>query len=343
MKRTTRVLCIAVAGLAGCKFPYPPDLGADGQVDSRPGDGATPEVPTIAFTSNRAGNDELYVACIDGSMPVNLTNNPASDVHPLWSPTGDRIAFLSDRGGVQELYGMRADGAGLMNVSRGQAAEPVWSPDGLRMAFASTRTGNAELYRVRLDGSAPERMSFDASGSSYLQVDWSPAGTTLIYTTGTTLALINADGSGRRPIGNGLFISARWNRHGDRLAILQRPMLFYEVYLASGDGSNSVNLTNTSQQHERDPQWSPDGSRLAVVGGTAANSEIEILGVTTGARVNRSMTPADDVHPRWSPDGTLLLFGSQGDIFSVSAAGGGITNITNDPGTDSDAEWKPLP
>jgi dipeptidyl aminopeptidase/acylaminoacyl peptidase len=53
----------------------------------------------IAFMSDRDGNEEVYVMNPDGSGPVNLTNNPAIDLKPAWSPDGKRIAFASNRDG----------------------------------------------------------------------------------------------------------------------------------------------------------------------------------------------------------------------------------------------------
>ena len=59
----------------------------------------TPPLPTatatppatgsrIAFVSGSlyASNDEIYVMDADGSNQTNLTNNPASDWNPSWSP-----------------------------------------------------------------------------------------------------------------------------------------------------------------------------------------------------------------------------------------------------------------
>ena len=42
----------------------------------------------IAFDSNRDGNREIYLMGPDGKDPVNLTNNPADDIEPSWSPQG---------------------------------------------------------------------------------------------------------------------------------------------------------------------------------------------------------------------------------------------------------------
>src|SRR6185503_13314557 len=71
----------------------------------------------IAFTSNRDGNDEIYVMNADGTGVVRLTNDPAIDQQPAWSPDGSRIAFVSNRGGKFDTYLMNADGTGVTRLT----------------------------------------------------------------------------------------------------------------------------------------------------------------------------------------------------------------------------------
>ena len=71
----------------------------------------------IAFRSNRDGNYEIYVRNADGSGQTNLTNNPAGDFEPTWSPDGEKIAFRSNRDGNEEIYVMNADGSDLTRLT----------------------------------------------------------------------------------------------------------------------------------------------------------------------------------------------------------------------------------
>ena len=51
--------------------------------------------PQIAFSSVRDGNWEIYVMDADGQNQRRLTNHPAIDFQPSWSPDGQKIAFTS--------------------------------------------------------------------------------------------------------------------------------------------------------------------------------------------------------------------------------------------------------
>src|SRR5215210_2428634 len=51
----------------------------------------------IAFTSNRDGNQEIYIMNPDGTDQKRLTNNAAFDFDTVLAPDGMKIAFTSDR------------------------------------------------------------------------------------------------------------------------------------------------------------------------------------------------------------------------------------------------------
>src|SRR5438128_7800701 len=98
--------------------------------------------PALAFTTNRDGNDEIYVTDASGTDVLNLTNNPANDDWPSWSPDGSKIAFHSDRDGNWEIYVMNADGTGAVNVTNNPAWDAVaarWPAGRSNAAFTAAR------------------------------------------------------------------------------------------------------------------------------------------------------------------------------------------------------------
>jgi LysM repeat protein len=65
----------------------------------------------VAFMSSRDGNWEVYATDLSGGNPRRLTQDPAHDGLPTWSPDGKSIAFVSNRGGPWAIWAMNADGS----------------------------------------------------------------------------------------------------------------------------------------------------------------------------------------------------------------------------------------
>jgi Tol biopolymer transport system component len=55
----------------------------------------SPDGSRLAFQSRRDGNAEVYVMAADGGGQTNLTNNPATDGEPNWSPNGGAVLCSS--------------------------------------------------------------------------------------------------------------------------------------------------------------------------------------------------------------------------------------------------------
>jgi Tol biopolymer transport system component len=144
---------------------------------------------------------DIYVMNVDGTRQIQLTEDPANELEPSWSPDGAKIAFISDRNGRNsDIYVMNADGSNVTQLTDDSANEfgPEWSPDGKQIVFNSDRNGNVQLFTISIDGSNLVQLTEDASNSAY--ADWSPDGKHIVFesdrdTGHANIYVMNADGS----------------------------------------------------------------------------------------------------------------------------------------------------
>jgi Tol biopolymer transport system component len=264
----------------------------------------------IAFTSNRDGNDEIYVMNNDGSNQSRLTNNARSDLNAAWSPEGNKIAFTSYRDGNAEIYVMNADGSNQINVTNSPATDrmPAWSPDGHRIAFTSNRNGYSEIHVMNADGTSQTRL---VSG---LDPSWSP--------DGSKIALVQRNG--------------------------ETSYSASEIHVVNRDGSSQVNLTN-DQAFDDMPAWSPDGSRI-VFGSSGTpwdyGSDIYVMNAL-GSNRTAYTNHGGSYDPAWSPDGSKIAYTayaiSGADIYVINADGSNQVRLTNNGRAQNrEPDWQGL-
>ena len=99
------------------------------RLTNNPADDFSPSISgdgsKIAFTSNRDGNDEIYIMDANGSNQTRLTNNPADDFSPSISGDGSKIAFTSNRDDPNnyEIYVMDANGSNQTPLTNNPALD----------------------------------------------------------------------------------------------------------------------------------------------------------------------------------------------------------------------------
>lgn len=218
-----------------------------------------PNGERIAFVSDRDGNSEIYAADPDGTNLARLTNTPAQERQPSWSPDGTKL--VASRDGM--LVTISSDGSGTSSLGV-PGYNPSWSPDGRTIAFDN---GNG-IYLLTPATGAVSRLT--SEGDPAVDPAWSPEGSELAYTSqGHGVTLIRLDGSNRRVVGTPDTHHPVWSPDGTRLAFRGHRddyTVFYsggyiayrggDIYTMAADGSDVVKITNT--QHatiDTSPAW----------------------------------------------------------------------------------------
>lgn len=129
-KKFLGVLVVTLAVLLACREEKAGTVLARSEQQTSQTDPFLKELPgKIVFQSDRDGDWEIYVMNADGTNPSRLTNNPAGDYRPAWSPDGRYITFHSNRDDGTEIYVMNADGKNPIRLTNNSASDyrPAWT------------------------------------------------------------------------------------------------------------------------------------------------------------------------------------------------------------------------
>src|SRR5919204_1781338 len=181
------------------------------------------------------------------------------------------------------------------------------SPDGAEVAFSWNRSGTFEVYSAPVEGERIFQLT-DAKERS-VWPRWSPNASQLAFLR---------------------------DRGGDER---------FDVWLVDRDGEHERNLTNEPGVMHRDIAWSPDGTKIAYTANAGGKGfAIHVVDLASGEKTRLTDGARDDSQPRWSPDGTLLVFWSRreatrtnADLFVVAAAGGEATRLESRGGGEGES------
>lgn len=239
----------------------------------------------IAFHTDRdapeteGGEDyNIYVMDADGTNLVQITDDPAGEFFPDWSPDGTRLVFARQSENSETRYLVIVDLATgdeqQLTDPTSDADFPVWSPDGTTVAFSSRTSGdcswvgtdcNTSIFTIKTDGSGLTQLT-DVPGIDSFP-DWSPDGREIAFHT------TRVDPN-----------SGRW-----------------DIYVMSFDGAEVFPLTDGPGVNQF-PSWSPDGTLVLFQSDRSGNPHLYTMRGTDGSDITliAPEIPYAGV-PDWSP------------------------------------------
>jgi Tol biopolymer transport system component len=144
----------------------------------------SPNGRLIAFTSDRSGDPEIWLANSDGSGERQLTRlHAAISAGAHWSPNGKEIVFHSRPTGNANLYIVNVETGAYRQLTTGLTENymPSWSHDGEWIYFGSEREGGEQIWRMPASGGSATRLTKN-DGAIAIE---SPDGRQIIYTKTT--------------------------------------------------------------------------------------------------------------------------------------------------------------
>ena len=272
-----------------------------------PASETTPLPCKITFETDRDGNREIYVMEPDGSNPVNLTNNPADDMQPSWSPDGSRIAFVSNREtdgeGGKYVYVMDSNGENIRQLNtENESTWPDWSPDGRMITY----TAFGDIYVINADGSG-EAVNLTNSPEVDQLSKWSPDSKQILWLSGNSgrfdIFTIDAGGTNKKQLTkNAAVYDATWAVNGRIFGHWDSKEGGCFNCIMNADGTNITNAGGKGDIANYLPFWTADGHQVEVYAGdhiTGNNDIFLVSGIFPDTFLNITNNKSNDTNPDW--------------------------------------------
>jgi dipeptidyl aminopeptidase/acylaminoacyl peptidase len=245
---------------------------------------------------------------------------------PHISPDGKSVAYvlttIDQKKNRREpsIWLVPADGSAWprrISADGFNSTAPRWSPDGNTLAFLSTRsadtpavgeTPRAQIYLLPM-AAGGEAVALTKLKNGVRSYQWSPDGSRIVCVSisGPSDAVAPADR--KSDVRHYSHISYKFNDTGwydDKRSHL------WVINIANKDARQ---ITEGQDWNDTDPQWSPDGTRIAFVSDRTGkaydgsqNTDVWTISAAGGPLTKISDHPFEDEEPRWSPDGKQIVF-----------------------------------
>jgi len=236
------------------------------------------------------------------------------------SPDGTQIAYSGHgEGGISQIFVANLDGTNPRQVTHDlQAIGPAWSPDGTKVAYSGRGSETSVLNIFVLDLTTGETTQVTFEDADAVGAAYSPDGSSIVYNTarplhqwgvrivpatgGESRLLVGAGGAGEAGDGtlspDGSLLAFGYSEQSQGNGT--------DIWISNADGSDPRPLVRGAPGYLLDPNWSPDGTRIAYFDDDFR--EVYVVDVATGT----TTLVAEGAVPSWLDDHTLIVEKSSG-------------------------------
>lgn len=238
-------------------------------------------VTTVDQKQNRR-HSAIWMTATDGSRaPWQFTTSPQNSNAPRWSPDGQLLAFTSSR--------------------------PAEAPPARGSAEGPATDARPQIWILSMSGGEARRVTNLKNGVTSFQ--WSLDGKRFACLSRIGPSDNRGENKDRSDVRHYSHISYKFNDTGwfdDRRS---------HVFIIDAKTGSAKQITSGDEWNDTDPQWSPDGTRLAFVSNRTGkeyeedrNADVWVISTEGGPITRISDHDEADNSPRWSPDGKTIAF-----------------------------------
>lgn len=219
--------------------------------------------------------DDIWIYDFNTKELLNISNDPSQDIIPMWA--GNKIYYCSDRNGTMNIYSY--------DISSKQ----------------TKKITNTDRYDVKFPSLGAKHISFSMGGYIYL-LDLATDEISKVSIQ------IKEDFPSARPEFKDLSRSvseASMSPKAERLVVGSRG----DIFSVAAEKGNTKGLVISSNSHERDPSWSPDGKWIAYISDESGEDEVYLIR-PDGSEKTKLTNDAESYRfsrLEWSPDSKKIL------------------------------------
>lgn len=230
--------------------------------------------------------DDIWINTVGTTELVNITNNPAQDIFPMW--VGEKIFFLSDRDHTMNLF--------CYDVASGQTRKVTDFKE-----YDCKFPSYSQEYVVFENGGYIYKYNIAADKCEKVNITLSSDG---VYARGKLSDAPSAQ-SAMGMYRGGFSLSP----DGERVLATHRGDIFN---LPATKGA-TYQITSSSSSQEREPVWSPDGNKIAYFSDASGEYQVYVADAANPASAVK-MTNFKTGYPQgltWAPDSKTLYFSDE--------------------------------